>query len=177
LKQLFELEQSQAQATLPAPRFDFSYLPASPAPGEMAQSWRLDELGRLIIRFSAGLLQTLQSQTQQPDFALERSPGPTEISYHYALQQTVEDCNVAITVRGPAQDSTVQDTAPAAGLFTVVVVVESPSRGGWPNLAGTTVALKRGDALLHVQQTDAFGKTAFHNLAAADLPQLVFEIG
>jgi hypothetical protein len=179
LQQLFQLEQHPSPAAPPAARFDFSYLAGAPedpvarSHAEIGQSWRLDEVGRLVIRFSAGLLQALQ--IQQPDFALERSP--TEVRYHYALQETLEDCNVTITVGEAAQDNTRREAAQDGGLYTVVVSVEIPSRGGWPNLAGTPVTLKRGDLLLHAQQTDAFGKTAFRNVAATALPQLVFEIG
>jgi hypothetical protein len=191
LKQLFQLEQGQSPVDLPgAARFDFSYLAGEPtaggglegAPGGgtsdgVEQSWRLDELGRLIIRFSAGLLQTLRTQTQQPDYALVRSQAPTEVGYHYALRQTVEDCDVTITVHETTQDNTERDMAQSTEMCTIVVSVDIPSRGGWPNLAGTTVVLKRGDTLLYLQQTDAFGKTAFRSVAAEDLPQLVFEIG
>ena len=62
-------------------------------------------------------------------------------------------------------------------LLTLEVAVDIPSRGGWPNLAGSAVILRRGpDELIDEQETDAFGKVTFEDVRVEDLPLLVFEI-
>ena len=59
---LLEMERSgQMQEPPVSARYDFSDLPVAPAPTEPApRFWRFDELGRLIIQFSAELLQSWQ---------------------------------------------------------------------------------------------------------------------
>jgi hypothetical protein len=57
----------------------------------------------------------------------------------------------------------------------LVVEVRIPSRGGWPNLAGSSVTLHRGD-LIETQVTDAFGKAVFSNISPDELELLNFEI-
>jgi hypothetical protein len=59
---------------------------------------------------------------------------------------------------------------------TVIVKVNIPSRGGWPNLAGTEVMLKRGELELDTQTTDAYGEAVFERIATDDLAHLIFEI-
>lgn len=63
-----------------------------------------------------------------------------------------------------------------ADQVTLVVEVRVPSRGGWPNLAGSSVTLHRGDALVETQVTDASGKAVFDNLSPDELELLNFEI-
>jgi hypothetical protein len=175
LKRLLQFEHSQ---TLHAPpvlaTFDFSYLvretgetPATKPKDVAEHVWHLDEIGRLIIRFSDRLLQTLQAKPQSLTYAMERSDEEADLLYQFTLQQVIEDRNIAITV------SQMRDTS---HFCTVIVEVDIPSRGGWPNLTETVVVLKRGITALQTQMTDAFGKTAFRDISTDDLPQLVFEI-
>lgn len=170
LKALLQFEEIDTLQALPfVPIFDFSFLArlhkAQPPTDQPERPWQVDVMGRLMIRFSQALLQTLQPKPQM-EYGLKRAEG-AEILYSFPLQPTVDDLNVGITVR----------TAPhPAGQCTIAVEVEIPSRGGWPNLAATTVVLRHGDTLLQRQQTDAFGKTLFRSIPIEQLPHLVFEI-
>ena len=66
-----------------------------------------------------------------------------------------------------------EQTAPSVHTITVRVVLPGKD---WPHLAGTQVTLKRGDAEEETQTTDAHGEALFEDIAADDLPHLVFEI-
>lgn len=127
--------------------------------------WRLDALGQLVIEFSTGLLRTLQP----PAYGVAgvkagTAPGPIR---RFALTDAVEDLEVAITIEAQQGDPT---------RCMVTVEAKIPSRGGWPNLAGTMVTLKRGTQELEARATDPFGRAIFAGIATADLPQLVFVI-
>lgn len=167
LRALLHLERAGKLAVPSAPaRFDFSYLPSRPpaaaAPAQ-PKPWRLDALGRLVIEFTAELLRNLPGPTLQPAML----KGEPLASLRYELADVVDDVAVRIEVepqrRNPQR-------------LTIEVDVEIPSRGGWPHLAGSVVALRRGDELIDKQETDSFGKALFDGVPAADLPQLVFEI-
>ena len=58
----------------------------------------------------------------------------------------------------------------------LTVDVNIPSRGGWPELAGSRVTLRRNDIKLATQETDAFGKAVFEGIAIAELPTFVIEV-
>lgn len=167
LRALLALELAGELATPPAPAsFDFSYLPGRPAAAAapaQPKPWRLDALGRLVIEFSAELLRSLPGPALQP--ALLKSDAPAGLRYE--LADAVDD--LAVRIEAEPQPRNPQR-------LTVEVEVDIPSRGGWPHLAGSVVALRRGDELLDRQETDPFGKAVFEDVAAADLPQLVFEI-
>lgn len=165
LSALLALERAGELATPPAPAsFDFSYLPSRPAAAPaQSKPWRLDALGRLVIEFSAELLRSLQGPALQP--ALLKSDAP--VGLRYELANAVDDLAVRIEAEPQRRDPQ---------RLTVEVEVEIPSRGGWPQLAGSVVVLRRGDELLDQQETDPFGKAVFEDVPAAYLPQLVFEI-
>lgn len=138
LKTLLQLEQDGALEALPfAPVFDFSFLgreaQAQPTQESTERAWHLDAMGRLVIRFTEALLQTLRPPSQPLGYAPQRSAS-TDTLYSFALEQTVEDLNVVIAVR---------EAQRASPFCTIVVEVEIPSRGGWPNLAATTIVLRR----------------------------------
>ncbi len=59
---------------------------------------------------------------------------------------------------------------------TLAVEVNIPGKGGWPHLAGTTVTLKRGETVLGVRQTDAFGLVLFERVPQGELAHLALEI-
>jgi hypothetical protein len=84
-----------------------------------------------------------------------------------SLKEAVEDLEVTITAEEMQADPT---------RCTVIVKVNVPSRGGWPNLAGTEVMLKRGQLELDTQTSDAYGEVVFEGIATDDLAHLVFEI-
>lgn len=58
----------------------------------------------------------------------------------------------------------------------LIVEVRIPSRGGWPNLGGSSVVLHRGERSVETQLTDAFGKAIFSGISYEELDQLNFEI-
>jgi hypothetical protein len=167
LKALLALERSGELAAPPvAPVFDFGYLPPQPArptAQPAARPWRLDELGRLIIQFTADLLASLQGPALQP--AMLKSGA--RVGLRYELAGELQDLRVRIEAE-PQRDDPQR--------MAVEVEVDIPSRGGWPHLAGTVVTLRRGDDLLDQQETDAFGKAVFEDVLPEDLPLLVFEI-
>jgi hypothetical protein len=142
---------------------DPTEVPQAPMPAR--QPWRLDAVGRLIIQFSADLLRSLQPPAFQPSYL----KGAVPASLTYALVAEVKDLDVRIRVEPARRDPQ---------RATVEVEVDIPSRGGWPNLAGSAVTLRRGaEDVLDRQQTDAFGKVVFEDVATEDVPTLVFEIG
>ena len=180
LKSLFTSERQGRFEQPPMPAaFDFGYLQIGPfseersnltatassrEPAPARQPWRLDTLGRLVIQFSADLLRSLQPPLLQPSYL----KGDVPASLNYALTGQLDDLNVRINVEPSRRDP--QRT-------TVEVEVDIPSRGGWPNLAGNTVTLRRGaEQLLEEQETDAFGRALFEDVSVEDLPLLVFEI-
>jgi hypothetical protein len=154
--------------------FDFGYLQIGPFFGERSnlspanppasQPWRLDTLGRLVIQFSTDLLRSLQPPLLQPSYLKGDAPA----ALNYTLTDQLDDLNVRINVEPSRRDP--QQTS-------VEVEVDIPSRGGWPNLAGNTVTLRRGaEQLPEEQETDAFGKALFEDVSVEELPLLVFEI-
>ena len=169
LRALLALEQSGELAAPPlAATFDFSYLPATTAaaasePQPAGQPWRLDALGRLIIQFSAELLRGLQMPSLQPSYLKSGAPQPLT----YALTGAVDDLDVRVNAE-PARND------PAR--YEVEVEVEIPSRGGWPNLAGSVVALFVEDEEVDRQETDAFGKALFEDVPADALATIAIVV-
>jgi hypothetical protein len=146
------------------PRFDFSFLQTEPA----ELFWWWDELGRLIIEFSAELVRALRPLAHQPAYAMVKSPKSSRTLCQLSLKEEVgEDLEVTITAEEMRDDS---------ALCTAIVEVNIPSRGGWPKLANTEVTLKRGEAELETQLTDAYGEAIFEGISTDDLAHLVFEI-
>ena len=168
LRSLLELERQGRLEQPPVPgEFDFGYLQIGPFAEERSNrsgGWRMNALGRLVIQFSADLLSALQPPTLQPGYL--KGSAPSSLSYD--LTDQIEDLNVRIHVEASRRDP---QTA------TLEVEVDIPSHGGWPNLAGSAVILRRGpDELIDEQETDAFGKVTFEDVRVEDLPLLVFEI-
>ena len=185
LRSLLELERQGRLEQPPVPgEFDFGYLQIGPFAEERSNldigdsqigpfaeersnrsgGWRMNALGRLVIQFSADLLSALQPPALQPGYLKGNAPS----SLSYALTDQIDDLNVRIHVEASRRDP---QTA------TVEVEVDIPSHGGWPNLAGSAVILRRGpDELIDEQETDAFGKVTLEDVSVEDLPLLVFEI-
>jgi hypothetical protein len=152
----------------PVPELSFLRQDRSPQPIHIP--WRLDELaGRLIIEFSAELLRVLQSPAYQPADATVglKSKKSSRTLCQLSLKEAVKDLEVTITA---------EETRDDPSRCTVIVEVNIPSRGGWPNFADTEVVLKRDEQELETQLTDAFGEAVFEGIATDDLAHLVFEI-
>lgn len=164
LKTLLSAEwQGRLEVPSVAAAFDFSYLPEA-GKDVAPRSWRLDELGRLVIQLSADLLRGLQGPAWQPSY-LKSANAPT-LDYHLAGE--VDDLNVHIIAEPTRSDPQ---------RLMIEVEVEVPNRGGWPHLAGSLVTLRRATGeVVEVQETDAFGKVVFQAVPAVDLPEMVFEI-
>lgn len=147
--------------------FDFGYLPPPPAtsPAQPAgRPWRLDALGRLVVQFSADLVRSLQRPALQPAYL----KSGTEGGFEWTLVEGLDDLQVSIHAEPQARQPERVD---------LTVNVDIPSRGGWPNLAGSIVTLRReAGELVEVQETDAFGQAAFVGVTAEDLSSLVVEI-
>jgi hypothetical protein len=167
LKALLALERSGELAAPPVvPSFDFGYLPPRPerpATQPAGRSWRWDELGRLVIQWTADLLAGLQGPAMQ--LAMLKNAAPAGLRYE--LTGELDDLRVRIDAEPQRQDPQ---------RMAVEVEVDIPSRGGWPHLAGTVVTLRRGDVVLDQQETDAFGKALFEDVSSADLPHLSFMV-
>jgi hypothetical protein len=123
----------------------------------------VDELGRLLIQFSAGLLARLApSPALQPSYL----KGPAA-ALTYSLTGEIPDLDTTVRVTPLRQDTS---------SVTVTVEVDVPSRDGWPNLGGTAVRLLRGGQELGSQETDPFGRAVFERVPAEALAELTIEI-
>lgn len=163
LAALLALEHSGKLAAPPVTaKFNFTFLPA-PAAQPTSPFWRLDSLGRLIVQFSEELVRSLQGPALQPSYLKGDAPQPLTI----AVDDEVDDLAVRISAE-PARRN--------VQLYGVEVDVDIPSRGGWPNLAGSVVTLSIEDAEFDRQETDAFGKALFENVPADALPGLIFTV-
>ena len=157
-------EETEEPSYHPAP--DLSFLPKKEPP---PIPWHLDELGHLIVEFSADLLRALQPPAYQPAYAPVRTKSdPSRRTLcQLSLKEAVEDLELTIVAEETRED-------PA--YCTVMVEVDIPSRGGWPNLADTEVTIKRDNNEIETQLTDAFGKAIFEGVVTDELGQLVVEI-
>jgi glutaredoxin len=169
LTELADGERGSEPPHYPVPELPFLRAESVTLAQPLRAPWRLDELGCLIIEFSAELVRALQSPAYQPAYAAARlkSDKSQRVLCQLSLKEAVEDLEVTITAEERREDPT---------RCTVVVEVNVPSRGGWPNLAGAKVTLKRGELELETQLTDAFGKAVFEGIGTEDLAYLVFEI-
>ncbi len=120
-----------------------------------------------MIELSTELVRALRPPSLQPALTGLKSDVSQRVICQISLKEAVKDLEVTITAEEKHSDPT---------CCTVIVQVNIPSRGGWPNLGGTYVTLKRGEQELETQQTDAFGKTVFEGIHTEDLGYLVFEI-
>jgi hypothetical protein len=138
------------------------------SPHPLRIPWYVNELGAMVIEFSTELVRVLQTPPYRPTYAPGlKTAGEQRVLCQLSLKKAVQDLEVTVTVEE-------EPSAPAR--CTVIVEVNIPSKGGWPNLAGSKVALKRGQEPLETQWTDAFGKAVFEGVRTEELPQLVFEI-
>jgi hypothetical protein len=144
------------------PAFDFSFLPAQPG----RTAW-WDDLGRFIVQFSTDLLASFQPTVLLPATIRVKTETPEAPLFVYTQAQPERDLRLTITVTADPGD---------AGRCIIVVEAERPSRGGWPNLGGTQVTLKRGGQEVGSEWTDEFGKTLFAGIERTALPELAVEV-
>lgn len=166
LRALLRLERQGRWEQPPLPTgFDFSYLPPIPTETPLPRFWRLDELGRLVIRLSEAVLRSLQPPVLQPAYL---KSGPSSIVFELPLTEAGADLKFALSAR---QNAHYQDA------LDLIVDIDVPSRGGWPNLAGIVVSVSRGEGVVAVQETDAFGQALIEDVPADALAELTIAIG
>lgn len=151
-------DERVVQPPLPA-AFDFSYLPRPAA----RPPWHFDDLGRLVIQFSADLLRSLQGPRLQPAFLKSDAGGGFELT----LAEGLDDLQVTIQADAEAEQPQLVD---------LTVSVDIPSRDGWPNLAGSEVTWRQGDKVMAVQRTDAFGQAILRGVPLAALAEISIAI-
>lgn len=168
LAALAERRRGTEPSHYPTPDLSFLEAGRATSPALPRIPWRL-EAGRLIIEFTAELVCALQSPVRRAAYASAglKSARSRRILYRFSLKEAVENLEVTVTAEERRDD-------PAR--CTVIVEVDVPSKGGWPNLAGTRVMLRRGQEELETQWTDAFGEAVFEGIYTDDSPNLVFEI-
>lgn len=153
------------------PKFDLSFLPSPQCENSVEEAkhrwrnWAMDNLGRLVIEFSTQLLDTVQPM---PQLAFAKSgPGQANKSLFELTIDEYDD--LLVKIEGKQNRSQPEDC-------DLAISVDIPSRGGWPMLGGTHVALRRGDLPLDSVETDAFGQANVTNIKQADLPKLVITV-
>lgn len=132
----------------------------------------LPQAGRVIIRLVGEALDAaahhLQQRWSPPSGRL--APGGVRGSQpllEMTLSQGIDDFEAVISVATRLKDPT---------QCNITIKVNIPSRGGWPNLAGTEVILKREGTTIATQATNAFGQVVFKEITPAELTKLSFEI-
>ncbi len=168
LSQLVALSNSNQLRELPRyPVPDLSFLhPKDTKSTSLTDNiiWRLDELGRLLIDLSDDLIRAFQLSAQQ--LAPVKSTS-SRILCALTLAQAVEDMEVEILAEEERRDPI---------HCKVSITINMPSRGGWPNLAGSEVMIKEGEQELGTKITDAHGTAVFRKIATDSLPDLTFTI-
>jgi hypothetical protein len=161
LSEIAERAPDQKRPRDVTPRLAFLESPSNVSPS--VAPWRRDELGRLIIAFSAELIRALQAAAQPaPAAAGVKSAAPVVLQLDTA--DATGDLEVSISAE-PARD------APAR--YTIVVDVRVLNRGGWPNLGGSIVTLMYDDQTIGMRTTDAYGTAVFEHIETADLARMV----
>ena len=177
LKALLQLERTAQLVEPPSATFDLTFLqetaslqsqlrsqPALAPPPTTTRSqvdslrWRVNELGHLLVALSTEFLDSLQPAPQAAYLK-----APVRNLFTVTSPSLGSDLIVTIAVNTPRRQ-------PEACI--VSVTADIPSRGGWPNLGGTTVKLALDDATIATGTTDAFGKVAFAGIARTDLSRL-----
>lgn len=165
LTALAEGETGVEPSAYPVPNLEFLAAKKPMSPPKVGDFWRLDEVGRLLINFSTDLIRAFQPPAQA--MAGLKKRDAEKVLYQLAWAEADADLEVSITVKEQRRDAT---------RCTIIVEVDIPSRDGWPNLADTDVILKKDEAIIKADVTDAFGQVVFEGIAVETLPQLIFEI-
>lgn len=120
--------------------------------------WILNEGGQLIVSLSRTFVAGLQPSAR-PTFA----KASTIELFEVTSPAIADDLMVTMLAR-QGHDN------PTHCMITVTVSI--PSRGGWPNLAGTAVTLALDSEIVEKHITDAFGKVSFAPIPYEDLSRL-----
>ncbi|MCB0086717.1 MAG: hypothetical protein KDE54_02295 [Caldilineaceae bacterium] len=163
LKHLLALERDGQLAEPPKPgNFDFGYLKSAGVAAGIAPlpafavvertidhvTWRLADLHRMVVTFSDQFITAIRPAASK--YATLRSVGGN--LFQIDSQDLAADLTVTIAGR-PQRNNSEQ--------CVVSVDAQIPSRGGWPNLAGTSVTLWVNEKAVATRQTDAFGQAIF----------------
>jgi hypothetical protein len=182
IKELVLLEQSGDMVEPAGPaQFDFSYMqPSNLQPSQSRSAlqssaqetvervldgvkWHLNALGQLGLQLSEELAIGPKSINMQPAFT--KSIG-AEI-FRVSSQDLAPDMTVTVTgseiVHKPQH-------------CLLAVDVEIPSRGGWPNLAGSEVVLRIDEVVVDAELTDAFGHCRFQEVNRSELSRITLRI-
>lgn len=160
-------ERGEPPTHYPEPDLSFLRTESTAEREEDDLTWRLDDLGHLLIQLAEGTIRALEQPAPRPAYAGVKSAEARRTLGQFSLEEAVED--LALTLK-------VEESRDKAERCTVIITVDIPSQGGWPNLAGTRVTLKRGEKELATRWTDAFGTAVFESVQKADLAHLTFEI-
>ncbi len=166
---LVALAQGERGAEPPHyPEPDLSFLALDPEDARRALNltWQLNELGHVIIQLAEGAIRALKQPPPQAAYAAVKS-GPERTLGQFTLGEALEDLAVILKIEKSRDD---------AAYCIVIITVDIPSKGGWPNLAGSRVVLRYGEEKLGAQWTDAFGTAVFEDVQRANLERLTFEI-
>lgn len=153
--------------------FDFTYLKtARPPRPQYTLSWVLNRIGNLVIELSTKLADRPYmaplSPEQEPQLIVSGAfRSEQQQLTHFLLKGAIDDLEVEIMAEEQEGDAT---------QCQLIVGVNIPSKGGFPNLAHTKIIMRQEEADPVVQQTDAFGKTVFRQVAITALGHLTFEI-
>jgi len=156
-------DSSLVSILFPTPDLSFLKQGKPSHPRAAADFWYLNDLGRLVVNFSAELLASLELR---PVALQGLKSGPSRLLYEIDVSDAFEDFDVLIATEADQQD---------AGLCTIVVNVTSLDLE-WPELAGSQVMLRRRNRESVTQETDPYGEAVFPKIEQSDLPHLAIEI-
>lgn len=169
LKELLQLVQKDELVEPAAPAtFDFSYLKrATAAPPPISTweqsinhvTWRLLNLKKLVVSLSDDFIQSLQTPSLQATTL--KSVG--DDLFQLVSPAMAPDMAVTISARAKRRQP---------DRYVIGIDVQIPSRGGWPNLGGSSVTLLVDGQAVETRETDAFGKVLFDGVGHADLAQV-----
>lgn len=148
-----------APPSYPAPR-------PSPAAARAPQArpdspWRIDELGRLLVDLARSLLPAGPSLSPA---GLKSEPAGAAVAAAQ-LADTMPDLQLQLVLERSS-----------ASARRLLVTVDIPSRGGWPNLGGSEVTLLDGAKEVAGAITDSFGTAVFAELSDAELGRLTLAV-
>jgi hypothetical protein len=171
---LYDLVQATETGMYPVPTQmpepDLGFLNSGQATNELtAQSWGLDALGRLIVSFTEEVRRSLELALAQPAPGLAGLKSSSAVGGDEPLTIASAGKQIVVTI-------TFERVRDQLDLVRLVVLVEISERGGWPNLADSTVELMRGDQTIASSVTDAYGKVVFDGLIVAELDRLTLQV-
>lgn len=163
LERVFEDDAAPVVRPTGQPQLDFL-----PHRRQMTRpTWRIDALGRLIATFSHEVLSAMLAVTPTPLMLAVKSAPESRPAGSVTIGGETENLEATVTINERTDD-------PAS--CTLLVEVRIPSRGGWPNLAGSEVRVVIPGREELVRLTDAFGRIAIGPLTRDELAALTLTI-